>query len=97
MRRIDFISAVVVSALLAIGFPAPVCAGGGTAFDRRTPVVKVYQDTHQAVVNIAGERLVSTSIWQGFDWPDMFDRGGPRYRDKWRCWVRGWSFMRMAT
>ena len=80
VRQITFTSAVAVSAFLVIGLSEPVCAGDGSAFDRRTPIVKVYQDTHQAVVNIAGERLVSTSIWQGFDWPDMFDRGGPRYQ-----------------
>lgn len=80
MGRIILLSAVIVNTLLLIGFSAPVCAGEGSAFDRRTPVVKVYQDTHQAVVNIAGERLVSTSVWSGFDWPDMFDRGGPRYQ-----------------
>jgi serine protease Do len=73
-------SAVVFCMLFTILFSTPIRAGNGAAFDRRTPVVKVYQDTHDAVVNIAGERLVSTSIWSGFDWPDMFDLGGPRYQ-----------------
>ncbi|MBN2313688.1 MAG: trypsin-like peptidase domain-containing protein [Sedimentisphaerales bacterium] len=80
MKRINFVSVIVVNALFVVGLSASVCIGGGSTFDRRTPVVKVYQDTHEAVVNIAGERLVTTSIWQGFDWPDMFDRGGPRYQ-----------------
>ena len=80
MNRINIRSVIAASALFAVGLSSPIRAGDGSAFDRRTPVVKVYQDTHQAVVNIAGERLVSTSIWQGFDWPDMFDRGGPRYQ-----------------
>ena len=80
MVRVNFFSAVAVSAFLIIGFSAPVYAGSGSAFDRRTPIVKVYQDTHKSVVNIAGERLVSTSVWSGFDWPDMFDLGGPRYQ-----------------
>jgi len=80
VKRVNFLSAVAASAFLVTGFSAPVCASSGSTFDRRTPVVKVYQDTHQAVVNIAGERLVSTSIWPGFDWPDMFDLGGPRYQ-----------------
>ena len=49
-------------------------------FNRQTPIVKVYEKTHKAVVNIAGERTVSTSIWPGFDWPDMFDLWGPRFQ-----------------
>jgi len=51
------------------------------AFDRRTPVVKVYDETHKAVVNISGERIVSGSR-RGFDFPDMFDLWGPRYRQE---------------
>ena len=80
MRRNNRILAVIASVLIIVGFSTPVRAGDRPTFDRRTPVVKVYQDTHEAVVNIAGERLVSSPIWQGFDWPDMFDRGGPRYQ-----------------
>jgi len=49
-------------------------------FDRRTPVVKVYQDTHEAVVNISGERPLSRSAWGGFDVPDTFDLWGRRFR-----------------
>jgi serine protease Do len=80
VNRINIQSVIIVISIFVIGLSAPIEAGDGSTFDRRTPVVKVYQDTHQAVVNIAGERLVATSIWQGFDWPDMFDRGGPRYQ-----------------
>ena len=80
MRRINLFSAVIFTTLLVIGFSTPVRGGNGAAFDRQTPVVKVYQDTHEAVVNIAGERHVSTSVWSGFDWPDMFDFGGPKYQ-----------------
>ncbi len=49
-----------------------------SGFDRRTPVVKVYHDTHKAVVNIAGERSVMNSAWPGYEWPDIFDLWGPR-------------------
>jgi len=49
-------------------------------FSRRTPVVEVYEKTHDAVVNISGERTISTSIWPEFDLPGMFDFWGPRQR-----------------
>ena len=47
-------------------------------FDRRTPIVKVYEETHKAVVNISGERTQRTSIWPEFDLSDMFDFGVTR-------------------
>jgi serine protease Do len=71
---------VTIAQLLTIAFSGTVLASEEPAFDRRTPVVKVYEQTHQAVVNIAGERLVSSSLWPGFEWPDIFDFGGPRYQ-----------------
>lgn len=67
----------------AFALPAGVAharAEEQTAFDRKTPIVKAYQKTHGAVVNISGERPVSSSVWPHFDWPDMFDLWGPRYR-----------------
>lgn len=57
-------------------------AGAEVSFERRSPVVKVYEKTHKAVVNISGERVVSTSRGLGFDWPEMFDLWGPRYRQE---------------
>jgi serine protease Do len=53
--------------LLSLG-----CCGGLRAeeklrFNRETPVVKVYRDTHKAVVNISGERRVARRIWPDFD------------------------------
>ncbi len=80
MRAIDLKIIAKVQLLLIIGLSGAVSAGGQSTFDRRTPVVKVYQDTHKAVVNIAGERLVSSSAWPGYEWPDMFDLWGPRYQ-----------------
>lgn len=47
---------------------------------RRTPIVEVYEKTRDTVVNISGVRQVSTSAWGGYDWPDMFDFWGPRFK-----------------
>jgi len=71
---------ITIAQLLVIGFSGAISVGEESAFDRRTPIVKVYQNTHKAVVNIAGERLVSSSAWPGYEWPDMFDFWGPRYQ-----------------
>ncbi|MHC4203747.1 MAG: trypsin-like peptidase domain-containing protein [Planctomycetota bacterium] len=71
---------IAVAVILIPGFSGMVSASEESTFDRRTPVVKVYQNTHKAVVNIAGERLVSSSAWPGYDWPDVFDFWGPRYQ-----------------
>ena len=71
---------VTLAQLFIIGFSGVVSASEESTFERRTPVVKVYQDTHKAVVNIAGERTVSSSAWPGYVWPDIFDFGGPRYQ-----------------
>lgn len=71
---------ITIAQLLIIGFSVAVSTGDKSTFDRRTPVVKVYEQAHEAVVNIAGERLVSSSVWPGYEWPDMFDFWGPRYQ-----------------
>ena len=78
MRRMDMLWAMTVAQLLVIGFAAPAPGSDEPAFDRQTPIVKVYQDTHKAVVNITGERLVSTTRPPGYRWPDMFDFWVPR-------------------
>ncbi len=49
---------------------------------RRTPIVKAYETSHQAVVNISGQQTVATSSWPGFDLPSMFDYSGPRAQKK---------------
>lgn len=79
MRAMD-LKIITIALILIIGLSGVVSASEESAFDRRTPVVKVYQDTHKAVVNIAGERLVSSSVWPGYEWPDMFNMRGPRYQ-----------------
>jgi serine protease Do len=78
--RVTDLKIIIVAQLLIIGFSGTVPASEEPVFDRRTPVVKVYEQAHEAVVNIAGERLVSSSVWPGYEWPDMFDFWGPRYQ-----------------
>jgi serine protease Do len=73
-------SIITIALIFIVGFAGVVSAGEESTFDRRTPVVKVYEQAHEAVVNIAGERLVSSSAWPGYEWPDMFDFGGPKYQ-----------------
>ena len=80
MRRTNLLLAITGVQLLLTGLVDPVSAQGERAFDRHTPVTKVYQSTHKAVVNIAGERLMSTSRGPGYLWPDMFDLWGPRFQ-----------------
>ncbi|UCG59672.1 MAG: trypsin-like peptidase domain-containing protein [Phycisphaerales bacterium] len=79
-RRIasPYLTAILV--LLWACIVAPAIGQENAVFDRQTPIVKAYQKAHGAVVNISGERLVSTSVGPGFDWPDMFDLWGPRYK-----------------
>jgi len=79
MRTID-LRIITIAQLFIVGFSGAISASEKPAFDRRTPVVKVYEQSHEAVVNIAGERLVSSSAWPGYVWPDIFDFGGPRYQ-----------------
>ncbi|MHC4497006.1 MAG: trypsin-like peptidase domain-containing protein [Planctomycetota bacterium] len=78
MRRTNLLLAIAVAQLFLIGLAGPVSAADEPTFDRQTPIVKVYRDTHKAVVNIAGEHVVSTSGSRGFVWPDMFDFWVPR-------------------
>jgi serine protease Do len=54
------------------------CSGVSASSQRRTPIVEVYEKTHETVVNISGVSRVSTSSSRGFAWPDMFDFWGPR-------------------
>jgi serine protease Do len=80
--RVTGLRIVTIVQLLIIGLSGAVWASEEPTYDRRTPVVKVYEKAHQAVVNIAGERVVSSSIWPGYEWPDIFDFGGPRYQQQ---------------
>lgn len=80
MRKTDLASAVAVAQMLLLGIAGPVSAQREPVLDRHTPVTRVYQDTHKAVVNIAGERVVAASRGPGYQWPDMFDLWGPRFQ-----------------
>jgi len=70
---------VIIVGVFSVGL-AEYSSAQQQTFSRRTPVVEVYEKTHDAVVNISGERTVSTSIWPKFDLPGMFDFGGPRFQ-----------------
>jgi len=70
---------VIIVGVFSVG-PAEYSSAQQQTFSRRTPVVEVYEKTHDAVVNISGERTVSTSIWPKFDLPGMFDFWGPRFQ-----------------
>ncbi len=76
------VPALVATGLLLTVFSDPAARTGEPASERRTPVVRVYQETHEAVVNISGERPLSRSVWGGFDFPDTFDLWGRRFRAK---------------
>jgi serine protease Do len=78
--RIKDLTEIVLVLIVISGISGTVSASERQVFDRRTPVVKVYEQTHEAVVNIAGERTVSSSVWPGYEWPNIFDFGGPRYQ-----------------
>ena len=80
MRAKNVILVGVIAGLLSIGFVEPLSGQESLTFDRQTPIVKAYRKTEGTVVNISGERTVSTSIRRGFDWPDVFDLWGPRLR-----------------
>jgi len=78
VRKIDLLSAIALAVQLLSGSVEQALAGRESTDDRHTPVTRVYQETHKAVVNIAGERVVSTSRGRGYLWPDMFDGWMPR-------------------
>ena len=80
--RVTGLRIVTIVQLLIIGFSGAGWASDVSTYDRRTPVVKVYEEAHEAVVNIAGERVVSSSVWPGYEWPDIFDFGGPKYQQQ---------------
>ncbi len=76
MKRFASYEFALVFVLIALA--GPLSAQEASRADRETPVVRVYAETHKAVVNISGERTVSRSIWPQWDWPGMFDFRGPR-------------------
>jgi serine protease Do len=79
VRAKNLLLATIIVGVFSVGLAERSSAQQQT-FSRRTPVVEVYEKTHDAVVNISGERTISTSIWPEFDLPGMFDFGGPRFQ-----------------
>jgi serine protease Do len=65
--------------LVLAGFTRSSDAQERLPFDRRTPVVKVYEQVHKSVVNVSGEQTISRQAWPGFD---QFDVWGPRYQQQ---------------
>jgi len=70
---------MIIVAAVVLSWSGVIVAQDEQNFSRETPVVKVYKKTHEAVVNIAGQRVVSTSVWPNFQMPDMFG-WGPRFQ-----------------
>jgi serine protease Do len=64
---------------VAAGLLQAVHAQDRLQFDRKTPVVKVYERTHKCVVNVSGEQTISGRAWPGFD---QFDMWGPRFEQQ---------------
>ncbi|MBN2128700.1 MAG: trypsin-like peptidase domain-containing protein [Sedimentisphaerales bacterium] len=64
--------------LLSIGYAGVLRSEEKTPFNRETPVVRVYRETHKTVVNISGQRTVARRIWPDFD-PDLW---GPRFQQE---------------
>jgi len=71
---------IIAAQFFVTGFCNRSFCSENASSQRRTPVVEVYEKTRDTVVNISGLRLVSTSAWGGYDWPEMFDFWGPRYK-----------------
>ena len=71
---------IIAAQLFLTGFCNRSLCSENPWAQRRTPIVEVYEKTRDTVVNISGVRQVSTSAWGGYDWPDMFDFWGPRFK-----------------
>jgi len=71
-----------VAGVALVAWAALQAAEPTLRFDRRTPVVTVYEKTQGAVVNISGQRPVTRRGWPQFDWPGTFDRRGPRFQQQ---------------
>ena len=79
-RSIVKIASVFVISVIISG--NAICGEAQTS-QRRTPIVAVYEKTHDSVVNISGTRLVSTSFSSGFGFPDIFESMmGPRLKQE---------------
>jgi len=73
---LSFLLFVIVFA----GFSNQVFCSDSAESLRRTPIVEVYEKTHDTVVNISGTRVVTSSYSSGYNLPDIFDLWGPRLK-----------------
>ena len=80
MVKNKFFLLIIAVQLFLTGFVNRALCSENPWSQRRTPIVEVYEKTRDTVVNISGVRQVSTSAWGGYDWPDMFDFWGPRFK-----------------
>jgi serine protease Do len=68
--------------LILAGLVQPFHGQERLQFDRRTPVVKVYEQAHRAVVNVSGEQTISRRAWPESDRSPTFDLWGPRFEQQ---------------
>ncbi|MEJ2648898.1 MAG: trypsin-like peptidase domain-containing protein [Sedimentisphaerales bacterium] len=78
-RLLITITAVLI---ISLTFQGQALPAETLSFNRKTPIVTVYEKTHDTVVNISGTRTVSTSSLPGFDWPDLFNVWGPQLKQE---------------
>ncbi len=76
MRSI--VSACLTIVSIHIAAAGALAQAKAPAYDRETPVVRVYAKTHKAVVSIFGQKTVTRSAWPEFDLPEMFGMRGPQ-------------------
>ncbi|MBN1974687.1 MAG: trypsin-like peptidase domain-containing protein [Sedimentisphaerales bacterium] len=83
MLRIGLLFRIASVLIVSIIFSGQAFCDELLNFQRKTPIVEVYEKTHKSVVNISGTRLVSTSYSSGFGFPDLFDSmWGPRLKQE---------------
>jgi hypothetical protein len=69
MKQANLLVLIVAVQLTIMVLPNQVSSGENLRYQRKTPVVEVYEKTRDTGVNISGVRVVSTSAWSGYDWP----------------------------
>ena len=74
--------AIAAVLLIFVIFSSHAICSETLNFNRKTPIVAVYENTHDTVVNISGTRTVSTSSLPGFEWPELFDMWGPQLKQE---------------
>ncbi len=71
---------IVSASIISVIFSEQAICSESSKAQRRTPIVEVYEKTHETVVNISGTRVVSSSYSSGYNLPDIFDLWGPRLK-----------------